>query len=192
MTIPFNCHNGWVAYAVSMSFGQRLKDRRADLRMTGTDLGNRMDPPVSKQTIAHWEGDRYKPQVDQIAQLCDILNVSADALVRGSTQALSPAAQRLAIDYDALTEIERAQWDLILRAMPKGGKTPVSQIAKTDGKSGKPANLSVHGDTTMVQSASAEKQLGPALRDALITGTGAKDAGRKPTKVSKQRAGRRA
>lgn len=160
--------------------------------MTGTDLGNRMDPPVSKQTIAHWEGDRYKPQVEQIAQLCDILNISADALVRGYIESFSPAAARLAIDYDALSDAERAQWDLILRAMPKGNLLPMSQTAKSDEKTGKPANSLQRRDTTMNQSAPAEKQLGPALRDALIVGTGVKDAGGKPPKVSKQGPRRRA
>jgi transcriptional regulator with XRE-family HTH domain len=191
MAIPFICNKNVSAYAVFMTFGQRLKDRRLDMHMTGTDLGSRMEPPVSKQTIAHWEADRYKPQVDQVAQLCAILHVSADALVHGTTSALSPAANGLANAYDALSPEDRAQWDLILRAMPRGNKSPVYQNAKTDEKTGKPPNSSARSDTTMDRSASAEKQLGPALRDALIIGTGAKDAGRKPSKVSKQRAGRR-
>ena len=42
---------------------------------TGDDLGRRLSPPVSKQTIAHWEADRYRPHVDQVAQLCLILGM---------------------------------------------------------------------------------------------------------------------
>lgn len=178
MAIPLICNKACFAYAVSMTFGQRLKDRRQDMRMTGTELGARLEPPVSKQTIAHWESNRYRPQVEQIAQLCQVLNVSADALVRGMVKALSPRAIAIANAYDSMSEADRAHWDLILMAMP-------SQFETVDDKAGKPAISSDLTGRTMT-SATMVKQLGPGLRDALIVGKGVKNAGDKPTKVPKQ------
>lgn len=182
MAIQQVCHKSGLSYAVFMSFGQRLKERREDVRLTGSELGNRLDPPVSKQTIAHWEANRYKPQVDQITQLCEILNISADALVRGMARALSPKAIALANAYDSMAEEDRAHWDLILMAMP-------SQLENVDRETGKPLNSSDLTSRTMIPNATTVKQLGPGLRDALIVGKGARHAADKPPKVPKQRSG---
>lgn len=182
MAIQQVCHKERWAYIDSMSFGQRIKDRRGDLKMTGDDLGRRLDPPVSKQTIAHWEAGRYRPHIDQVAQLCKILGLSADALVLGGSIGLSPRAAEIAAAYDSLHETERSRVELMLMAMGISGETdktnregihasPLSNQAPTINKSG--------------------PMYGPALTKAFEAGKGVRDAGGRSGGVPKPRSSKR-
>ena len=84
--------------------------------MSGDTLGKLLDPPVSKQTITHWEKERYRPNVDQLEQLCGALRISADALILGATGTLSPSALRWADTYDRFPPIEQERMDRMLKA----------------------------------------------------------------------------
>ena len=100
-----------------MTFGQRLKTRRNEMHLTGTALGLLLEPPVTKQTIAHWEAERYNPHVGQVAQLCKLLRVSADVLVMGIQPSFSSRATELALMFDSLSLESKNHWEPILGTM---------------------------------------------------------------------------
>lgn len=109
-------------YAFQMDFGNRLRDARNDADLTGEKLGERLG--VSKQTIAHWEANRYEPKLVYLAKLSDVLDVSVDWLVTGkSIESLSPAAVKQGRFYDALSLDGRRKWEaakmLIRDASPR-------------------------------------------------------------------------
>ena len=158
-----NCHMPGLSYAVFMSFGQRIKNRRGDLRMTGDDLGRRISPPVSKQTIAHWEADRYRPHVDQVAQLCLILGMSADTLVLGVGDAPSPRAAEIAALYDAATQTDKARIEMMLQAMALGAAS--SEVGTSTG-AGKHPEIATNVKNATVQTQSDTMKFGPALKAA--------------------------
>ena len=113
-----------------MSFGNRLKARRELLKMSGEALGLRLTPTVSKQTVAHWEKGRYRPNVDQVEQLCRILRMSADSLVIGAGGQNSPGALDLADFYDQLSAEDQGRIGRMIKAAiaqpsdaSKSGKT---------------------------------------------------------------------
>ena len=87
------------------------------MHLTGTALGLLLEPPVTKQTIAHWEAERYNPHVGQVAQLCKLLRVSADVLVIGDKPSFSPRATELALMFDALSPESQSHWEPILGTM---------------------------------------------------------------------------
>jgi DNA-binding XRE family transcriptional regulator len=66
-----------------MTFGSRLKKAREGKKLNQETLGQLLDG-VSKQTISHWEGGRYEPNINQLSRLCALLGVSADHLLRGA------------------------------------------------------------------------------------------------------------
>lgn len=97
-------------YAFQMDFGNRLRDARNDAGLTGEKLGDLLG--VSKQTIAHWEANRYEPKLIYLARLCEVLDVSADWLLTGkSVEHLSPAAVKQGRFYDALSNEGRRKWE---------------------------------------------------------------------------------
>ena len=186
MAIRQLCHKGGAAYALSMSFGQRIKDRRADLKMTGDDLGRRLDPPVSKQTIAHWEAGRYRPHIDQVAQLCAILGLSADALVLGGEIGLSPRAAEIAAAYDRLQEGEKSRVELMLMAMGIEDVTNRKTV-KTNREGIHASPLSNQPPTI----GASGPVYGPALTKAFEAGKGVRNAGGQSGGASKPRSNKR-
>lgn len=76
------------AYGVNtatVSFGERLRLARTRKGLSGAALGALINPddPVTRQNVSHWETDRHTPSLAQFAQLCAILEVSADWLLLG-------------------------------------------------------------------------------------------------------------
>lgn len=109
------------SYAFLMEFGDRLRDARNGANLTGEKLGERLG--VSKQTIAHWEANRYEPKLVYLAKLCEVLDVSADWLLTGrSIENLSPAAVKQGRFYDALSQEGRRRWEAA-RMLIKGGSS---------------------------------------------------------------------
>ena len=162
-----------------MTFGQRMKESRDAAHLTGAELGQRLDPPMSKQAIAHWEGNRYRPQVDHIVQLCAVLNVSADYLVLGSVANVSKRAMEIAAQYDALDPDQKAQWDLILQGMPNASYVRY----RTEGKHLNVIENTGHSMKPTAKKISARKQ---AVLDALFIKTGVVNDAGKPGEVQKQ------
>lgn len=100
----------WPPYAFRMDFGNRLRDARNDAELTGDKLGALIG--VSKQTIAHWEANRYEPKIVYLAKLSEVLGVSVDWLVTGKTiETLSPAAIKQGRFYEALSLEGRRRWE---------------------------------------------------------------------------------
>lgn len=157
MTIQLNCNKAAVFYASCMTFGQRIKTQRKLLDWSGTQLGELLDPPMSKQAIAHWEGGRYEPQVSHVIQLCKVLNVSADYLVLGSVASVSARALRIASQYDALDVDQKSQWDLILMGMPVppeiAGVTPKLEAGALD------KNQTANPDISLVASGPGRRKV---------------------------------
>jgi ribosome-binding protein aMBF1 (putative translation factor) len=68
-----------------VSFGQRLRLARTRKGLSGAALGALINPedPITRQNVSHWETDRHTPSLTQFAQLCELLDVSADWLLLG-------------------------------------------------------------------------------------------------------------
>jgi transcriptional regulator with XRE-family HTH domain len=70
-----------------MSIGQRLSDALKAKKMSQNTLGEHMG--VTRQTVNKWVKDQSDMPVKSLIKLCDILDISADWLLRGEGQ-LSP------------------------------------------------------------------------------------------------------
>jgi DNA-binding XRE family transcriptional regulator len=64
----------------SDTFGHRLALAREAKGLRQAELGTLMGG-LAKQSISHWECDRYSPNVTQLRELCECLGVSADVLL---------------------------------------------------------------------------------------------------------------
>lgn len=124
--IQHSCNKEWRPYAFRMDFGTRLRDARNDAGLTGEKLGEMLG--VSKQTIAHWEANRYEPKLVYLANLCERLGVSADYLLTGRAIAgLSPAAVKQARFWESLTPEEKRKWEaakMLIREEGKADRPP--------------------------------------------------------------------
>jgi transcriptional regulator with XRE-family HTH domain len=93
-----------------MQFGERLRQARNAKGFNQETLG-KMLGGTSKQTISHWEGGRYEPNLDQLALLCDVLDTSADWLLLGrSPEGLPPDAIHEGKFYAALSPEGKKKW----------------------------------------------------------------------------------
>lgn len=80
-------------------FGSRLRATLQAREMTQTTLGDRIGR--SKGAVSQWIKGQTEPDLATLARLCDILNVSADFLVRGlPSVTYSPETRRLAERFD--------------------------------------------------------------------------------------------
>lgn len=76
-----------------MSFGKQLRDARRGRGFTQTGLGAAMVPPVSLTTISLWEGNKRRPDSDQLREICRVLHVSADVLLERAPFQLGPVPE---------------------------------------------------------------------------------------------------
>lgn len=59
------------------NMGKRITDKRVELGLTQEDLGKKLNPPVTRQTISRWEqGAVADIKRSHIAQMAQIFNVS--------------------------------------------------------------------------------------------------------------------
>jgi transcriptional regulator with XRE-family HTH domain len=68
--------------------GARLRVARKRRKLTGEQLGQRIG--VSKSAISQWEKDAALPALENLVALCEVLDVSADYLLRGTDSASIP------------------------------------------------------------------------------------------------------
>ena len=122
-TIPIHCHNASLPYAIWMELGARIKKRRELLGITLGGLGQSMSPKVSKQTVSNWEHGRNLPNVDQAAQLCRILSISADYLVNGIEGGFSGRAAEIAALYDSVNPAMREKIEDALKLIGLSGSS---------------------------------------------------------------------
>ena len=62
-----------------MTFGGRLQQVRKAAGLSQEQLGELVG--MSRQAVSKWETDQAAPDIDQLALLCGVLGVSADALL---------------------------------------------------------------------------------------------------------------
>ncbi len=63
-----------------MTLGEKLAYLRMTQKISQEQLAEKIF--VSRQSVSKWEMDQASPQIDKILQICDIFNISADALIR--------------------------------------------------------------------------------------------------------------
>ena len=73
-----------------MNFSEKLKTLRSLRGLTQADIAEQLH--ISRQAISKWENGLNEPDIMSIIQLCDILEVSLDELLRDDL----PLVQKLA------------------------------------------------------------------------------------------------
>lgn len=71
-----------------MKFGDRLRTRREEKKLTQDQLGKGLSTggdDASKSVVLGWEKNRHFPRADQLAMICERLDCSADYLLFGRT-----------------------------------------------------------------------------------------------------------
>lgn len=64
-----------------MPISDRLKALRVQRDFTQADVGNRLNPPVTKAAVASWESGKARPRLDKLQQLADLFNVTVAELM---------------------------------------------------------------------------------------------------------------
>jgi transcriptional regulator with XRE-family HTH domain len=65
-----------------MSIGGRIRERRAALNLTQTELARRLETDAI--TVSRWERDNSIPRTDTLEKIARAIDVSIDWLVTGS------------------------------------------------------------------------------------------------------------
>ena len=60
--------------------GEKIAKKRKDLGMTQNDFADKL--MVTRQTISRWEAGTVLPDIDKIADIANLLNVSCDYLLK--------------------------------------------------------------------------------------------------------------
>ena len=107
-----------------MGFGKRIKDRRAELRMSSTQLAEKIG--VSKQTISGYELERTYPNPEKLSRIITALDCDANYLYQDFID-----TQVLKKEQNGLTDQE---FELIrkYRLLNDHGKFVVESIANIE------------------------------------------------------------
>ena len=107
-----------------MGFGKRIKDRRAELRMSSTQLADKIG--VSKQTISGYELERTYPNPEKLSRIITALDCDANYLYQDFID-----TQVLKKEQNGLTDQE---FELIrkYRLLNDHGKFVVESIANIE------------------------------------------------------------
>lgn len=89
--------------------GLRLKAARTGCGLTQADVAARFG--LNKATVSAWETGRGSPDAITLRALAKLYNVSADAILWENS--LSPAAMKIASEYDHLTERQQRTWQAL-------------------------------------------------------------------------------
>ena len=73
-----------------MSLGSRIYEQRAAHSLSQVDLADLLE--VSRQSVSKWETDASVPDLDKLAKMCEIFQVSMDWLVLGKAPDPPPDA----------------------------------------------------------------------------------------------------
>ena len=74
-----------------MNMGDKIKQRRTELKMTQEDLAEKLN--VSRSSVANWEAGRNYPDLQLIAAIADILGLSLDELLREDCEMIKRIAE---------------------------------------------------------------------------------------------------
>lgn len=77
---------------IMISLGNRIRKSREQAKFTQEQLAERME--LSRATISRWELGEIEPNVEHLAELCRILQVSADYIL-----CLSDSPGRMNIEF---------------------------------------------------------------------------------------------
>lgn len=120
-----------------MGFGERLaaarKAKGLSQEALGRALAEAMGEPHSdaskKQGISHWEKDRFQPNIEQLAKLCEILDCTADQLILGRNPENLPAeAIEQARFFNKLSADGKKRW---LRIRPAFADAVPDKVVET-------------------------------------------------------------
>ncbi len=75
-----------------MTIGEKISHLRSCRGLSQEQLAEKIN--VSRQSVSKWEMDYALPQTDKIIQLCDLLDVSADDLLREDIVAGAPSKKK--------------------------------------------------------------------------------------------------
>lgn len=64
---------------MNLSLGEKIKNLREDHNLTQTELGKALN--MTQRKISYMENNCYEPSVQDIIELCQFFNVSADYLL---------------------------------------------------------------------------------------------------------------
>lgn len=73
-----------------MAFAENLQYLRKAHKMTQEELADALQ--VSRQSVSKWENGEAYPETEKLIALCNLFDVSLDALVRGDLTAEAPSA----------------------------------------------------------------------------------------------------
>ena len=62
-----------------MTIGEKITHLRSTLGMSQEVLAEKL--LVSRQAVSKWEMDQAQPQIDNVLQICELFNISADELI---------------------------------------------------------------------------------------------------------------
>lgn len=65
---------------VVMTIGEKIYALRVALGISQEELADKVD--VSRQSVSKWEMNQALPQIDKVLQLCELFNISTDALLQ--------------------------------------------------------------------------------------------------------------
>lgn len=75
-----------------MELGSRIKEHRAQLKLSQDELAGRIY--VSRQTISSWENDKTYPDVQSLLLLAGVFGTTIDELVRGDVDTMKEAVEK--------------------------------------------------------------------------------------------------
>jgi transcriptional regulator with XRE-family HTH domain len=94
-----------------MTVGKRIKAKREALRISQTELGQALEPPVTRNAVSMWERNKSQPTADRLRQLSLILKVDYDwlATARNSPTSATGLPFRGVVEGGAWREVPDSQ-----------------------------------------------------------------------------------
>ena len=87
-----------------MKIGNKIAERRKDLGLTQLEFADKMN--VTRQTVSRWENGAIMPDIDKIADIATLLNVSCDYLLRDDLAETEHANNPALIDMPSETGLD--------------------------------------------------------------------------------------
>ena len=84
--------------------GRRIQQRRAERQFTQEQLGSRLDPPVTRASIANIESGKQRLLVHTLLQLARLLEVSVEHLLPGPP--VARASEQRAIESELRRKLD--------------------------------------------------------------------------------------
>lgn len=75
-----------------MELGKQIKKHRQEVQLSQEKLADRVY--VSRQTISNWENDKSYPDVNSLALLSEIFQISLDNLIKGDIEVMKDVIQK--------------------------------------------------------------------------------------------------